>query len=111
MPLQPTEVVKVKIGESDAQAPIFMINHRIAIYPEESHRLLDSFMNASPPAVPRTASADSQMRQAGFIWGIKRITSPHAQPPTVNAAPATDIKDGKIVAAKTAIGSLSGGRR
>ena len=100
MPSQPSDVIKVKAGAGDAHTPIYMINHRITIYPEESRRILDSMMHAT-----------SQMRRTGPVRGFKRIATPHVQPSSVNAAPATDIKDIKIPTAETAIGSLTGRHR
>jgi hypothetical protein len=97
MPSQPSEVIRVRTGETGAHTPIFMINHRIAIYPEESRRILDSL--------------NSQMRRTGLIRGFKRIATPHSQPSSVNAASATRIKNIKIPAAETAIGSLPGWHR
>jgi hypothetical protein len=93
MPSQPSVIIKVKTGGMSTQTPIFMINHRIAVYPEESKKILDSF--------------NSQMRRTGLIRRIERVASTHVQLTPVHMASAADIKDIKVAPAETTIGSLT----
>jgi hypothetical protein len=57
MPSQPSEVIKVRTGATDTHTPIFMINHRIAVYPEASKKILDSLTRANPPGAPTISPA------------------------------------------------------
>jgi hypothetical protein len=41
MPAQASNIIRVKTGEAGRDTSIFMVNHRIAVYPEESLRILE----------------------------------------------------------------------
>jgi hypothetical protein len=43
MPAQASDIIKVKTTETNPNTSIFMINHRIAVYPGESKRILEAF--------------------------------------------------------------------
>jgi hypothetical protein len=102
MPMQASDVFKVKSGESDTHGSIFLTNHRIAVYPAASKKILDSFIDANTPRTP----TGSQMRRTGFVRDIKRIASPHVQLPSVYTASATHIKNVEGSSSETAVGSL-----
>lgn len=102
MPMQASDAFKVKSGETDTHGSIFLTNHRIAVYQEESKKILDSFIEANSPGSP----AGSQMRRTGFVRDIKRIASPHMQLPPVYATSAAHVKNIKGRSSETAIGSL-----
>jgi hypothetical protein len=42
MPAQPSNIIKVKTTEANGNTAIFMVNHRIAVYPEESKEIINS---------------------------------------------------------------------
>jgi hypothetical protein len=42
MPSQPSGIIKVKTAEANGNTPVFMVNHRIAIYPEESKKIINN---------------------------------------------------------------------
>lgn len=40
MPEQPSNIIKVKTSEAEVQTSIFMVNHRIAVYNDESEKIM-----------------------------------------------------------------------
>lgn len=108
MPAQPSDIIKVRTGAAPANTAIYMINHRIAVYPEESRRILDSFMRSAASSQMRQPSSPiSQMRQPRPVRSLKRIASTRAQLPPVYPATAADIKDIKSRPSETTIGGLT----
>jgi len=41
MPAQPSNIIKVRATETNGNTAIFMVNHRIAVYPEESKEIIN----------------------------------------------------------------------